>query len=285
MFHDDIGHVGLKKCEEVIKADYWFARMTRFIKKYVGACLECLFKKGNYGKTAGKIYPISKPEEPMHTVHIDHMGPFPKTRKGNQYLLVVIDSFTKFVAVKPSKSLRSNETILLLREVFAILGYPNRIISDRGLSITNRYFKEFCTKYKIHHTLNAISVPQANGQVERVNRTILNALRTSNEEQSNWDDSIPEIVWGINNTVHDTTKFCPYELLFANKKNLVTEVSGKRANIDCKDKRKMANDNIKRKQKYMDIKSNDKRKEARKYQQGDLVLWNNAYSIQQPREE
>lgn len=32
-FHDKIGHVGLKRCDELIKSDYWFPKMTRFIKK------------------------------------------------------------------------------------------------------------------------------------------------------------------------------------------------------------------------------------------------------------
>ncbi|XP_037295944.1 uncharacterized protein LOC115444529 isoform X1 [Manduca sexta] len=278
MFHDDIGHVGLKKTEEVIKADYWFSRMTRFIKKYVEACLECLFKKGNYGKVSGKIYPITKPDEPMHTVHIDHMGPFPKSRKGSQYVVVIIDSFTKYVVIKPTKSLRSTETISILREIFAMIGYPNRIISDRGLSFTSRYFKEFCMKHKIHHTLNAIAVPRANGQVERVNRTLLNALRTTNQEQTTWDEAIPEIAMGMNFTVHDTTKFTPYELMFAHKKTLVPEMTGKEPEIDCKEKRVKASANIKKKQKYMATKCNEDRKEAKKYQKGDLVLWNNAYT-------
>ncbi|CAK1597720.1 unnamed protein product [Parnassius mnemosyne] len=278
MFHDDIGHVGLKRCEEAIKADYWFARMSRFIKKYVGACLECLFKKGNYGKTAGKIYPISKPEQPMHTVHIDHMGPFPKSTKGNQYILVIIDSFTKFIAVKPTRSTRSVETVLVLREIFAILGYPNRIISDRGLSFTSRYFKEFCITHKIHHTLNAISIPRANGQVERVNRTLLDALRTSTQIPSAWDAKIPEIVMGINHTIHDTTKYSPYELMFAHKKNLVPDLTGNSLEISCKEKRKRASEKIRKKQKYMETKCNESRKEAKKYRKGELVLWNNAFT-------
>lgn len=200
MHHDDIGHVGLTRCDEVIKADYWFPRMTRFIKKYVTACLDCLYKKGNYGKAAGKMYPITKPDQPMHTVHIDHMGPFPKSTKGNQYVLVIVDAFTKFVSVKLVRSLRSTETVAALRELFAVLGYPERIISDRGTSFTSRYFKDFCISHKIHHTLNAIAAPRANGQVERVNRTLLDAIRTSAQEPNSWDKSVPEITMGINHT-------------------------------------------------------------------------------------
>lgn len=107
-----------------------------------------------------------------------------------------------------------------LRNAFAILGYPVRIVSDRGLSFTSRYFREFCTTYKIRHTLNAVAVPRANGQVERVNRTVLDAIRTSINETSSWDAAIPDIVSGINHTVNDTTKFSPYELMYANKKKV-----------------------------------------------------------------
>lgn len=277
-FHDDAGHVGLRRCDEAIKCNYWFPRMTRFIKKYVEACLDCLFKKGNYGRTAGKIYPIPKPDQPMHTVHIDHMGPFPKSIKGNQYILVIIDSFTKFVVVKMSKTLRSTETVAALREAFAILGYPERIISDRGVSFTSRYFKEFCVTHKIRHILNAIAAPRANGQVERVNRTLLDAIRTSTNEPSTWDSAIPEIVMGINHTINDTTKFSPYELMFAHKKSLVPELSGKGKEISCQNKRAIASGNIWKKQEYMRKKCNENRKDARKYRKGELVLWNNAFT-------
>jgi hypothetical protein len=78
--------------------------MARFVKKYVDACLECAYNKGEYGRSEGKLHPIPKPDVPMHTVHIDHVGPFPKSKAGNSYLLTLIDAFTKYIVVKPTRT-------------------------------------------------------------------------------------------------------------------------------------------------------------------------------------
>ncbi|KAG6452699.1 hypothetical protein O3G_MSEX007747 [Manduca sexta] len=66
-YHDDIGHPGLKRCDEIVKDNCWFPRMTRFIKKYVNACIDCLYKRGQYGKPEGNLHPIQKIAEPMDT--------------------------------------------------------------------------------------------------------------------------------------------------------------------------------------------------------------------------
>jgi transposase InsO family protein len=162
-YHDDVGHVGFDRCVKAIKEQYWFAKMTRFIRKYCGSCLQCAYGKGNYGKREGQLHPIHKPDKPMDTVHIDHVGPFPKSRAGNSYVLTIIDSFTKYLVVKATKTLGSAECIQILREVFGtFLGYPRRIISDNGLAFGSRYFKEFVDDKQIKHVMTAVATPRAN---------------------------------------------------------------------------------------------------------------------------
>lgn len=68
-YHDDIGHPGLKRCENIIKEYCWFPKMTRFIRKYVNNCLDCAYKRGQYGKLEGQLHPIKKVSEPMHIAH------------------------------------------------------------------------------------------------------------------------------------------------------------------------------------------------------------------------
>ena len=128
--HDDIGHPGFERCLQLVKQTYWFPKMGRFIKKYVQACLSCAFGKGEHGRSAGMLHPIEKVAIPFHTVHIDHVGPFCRSTKGNQYVLMVVDAFTKYTLAKPTRTLRSSEAIQKLREVFGEFGYPRRIISD-----------------------------------------------------------------------------------------------------------------------------------------------------------
>lgn len=177
MHHDDVGHVGLKRCMDIIKKDFWFPKMSRFIRKYVMSCLHCAYSKSEYGKKEGKLHPIPKPTEPMKMIYIDHLGPFSRTKKGYNYIFVITDSFSKFVMAEPTRTVNSIETIRVLKHLLSLFGYPERIVSDHGKAFTSRYFKKFSNEKQFRHTLYAFACPRANGQVERTNRTILDALR------------------------------------------------------------------------------------------------------------
>lgn len=93
---------------------------------------------------------------------------------------------------------------------------PRRIISDRGTCFTSNEFSEFLTKHNIEHIRNATASPQANGQVERVNRVVTLMLAKLSEPQSHadWCKKLPEIEYAINNSVHSSAKFSPSMLLF-----------------------------------------------------------------------
>lgn len=276
-FHDGMGHCGLKRCEEALKAKYWFPKMTKFIKKYVTSCLDCAFRKGHYGKLEGMLHPIPKPDVPMETVHIDHVGPFPKTTRNNQYILVITDAFSKFVIARLTRTLSSAETVRMLRDVFSMFGFPSTIVSDRGLAFCSRYFKDFAVEKKFKQVLNSVSTPRANGQVERVNRTILDGLKVSSE-QGTWDVKLPDIVFSINNTRHDTTEQVPFELMFKHKSRVIPDLEESQNNSDIETLRQAASCNVRRKQAKMKRHFDKKRKECKVYKKGDLVLWKNLKS-------
>lgn len=213
--HDDVGHPGKERTKSLIEATYWFPRMKRFVQKYVGACIPCAFSKGSYGKQPGHLHPIEKFDQPFDTLHIDHLGPFVRSLRGNAYLLVIVDAFTKFVILHPVKTVGSREAIRKLKETFGIFGSPRRIISDRGKAFTSKVFREFLGDRGVKHVLNAISTPRANGQVERYNRTITEAITASVQDEASWDEVVPQVAWGINNTRSSATKELPAKLMFA----------------------------------------------------------------------
>lgn len=277
--HDQIGHPGFDRCEQAIKAQFWFPKMTRFIRKYLNSCIQCAFGKGNHGRLEGELYPIEKAAVPMHTLHADHLGPFVKTRKGNTYILVVIDSFTKFVFAKVAKNCSSIETIRLLKEIFTEFGNASRVITDRGKAFTSRYFKQFAQEMQFKHVLNAIASPRSNGQVERVNRTILNGLNTMSESDCTWDNKLPDVVWGINNTVHATTGVSPFSLMFGHSNSRFPAIpTGEPQNSETQQQQlQVRRDNAKlridRNMTVMKSRFDSKRKRVKKYNVGQLVLW------------
>lgn len=279
--HDEIGHFGIKKTTERIQSQYWFPKMTRFIKKYVNACLNCAYNKDDVPTKQGHIYPIEKGNVPFQTVHIDHLGPFVKSKRGNSYILTVVDGFSKYVFVKPVKDTKSSSAIKVLQTIFQDFGTPERIISDRGTAFTSHMFKKFCQERNIRHVLNSVACPRANGQVERFNQTILRSLATQNSQhnEKDWDLAIAKVQFGINNTINSTTGKSASEVLFGVRlrgggdnllKDALQETVNKKQTNFEEDRDKVA-ETIKNKQNKIKESHNSKTTPARQYNLNDLV--------------
>lgn len=276
--HDEIGHLGVEKTLERIKRTYWFPKMAKFVKKYVQACLECAFAKKT-STNEGHLHTIAKVEVPFHTLHIDHLGPFVRSKRGNSYLLVIVDAFTKFTFVRPVRNTKTQTTIRTLEDIFYTFRNPDRIISDRGTSFTSYLFKHFCSDKGIRHVLNAVACPRANGQVERYNRTILSSLTAQNMnfDEKNWDEKVGRVQWGINNTRQKSTGRTPAEVMFGVKMNseinpiLNDIVRETQEDTDLVTMRESVKDKIDEEQQKVKQAHDKNRRPARLYNEGDLV--------------
>lgn len=280
MNHDDIGHVGFEKTYERIKKNYWFAKSRRFVKKYVESCIECAFaKKATNASCEGLLHPIPKIAVPFHTLHIDHLGPFVKSKKGFTHLLVAVDSFTKFVFIKPVRNTNAQNVINALDDIFYMFRSPGRIISDRGSCFTSHAFRRFCLDRGIKHILNAVASPRSNGQVERYNRTILDSLTAQNlkDDERNWDAKLGRIQWGLNNTVQKTIGKSPAEVMFGTAmdgdfSSVLNEVIDEtRETCDLSLMRQEVKNRIDKRQEAQKLYYDKGRRPARTYANGDLV--------------
>lgn len=121
--------------------------------------------------------------------------------------------------MKPVRNTKSNTTIKVFKEYFGIFGVPRRIISDRGTSFTSASFKKFVKDKGIKHVLNAVATPRANGQVERYNKTIVDALtaKSIGSADNKWDDHLSDVQWGLNNTFNKGINKTPSEALFGTR--------------------------------------------------------------------
>jgi len=93
-------------------------------------------------------------------------------------------------------------------------GLPDRIISDRGTCFTSRGFERFCEINCISHVLNSTRHPQANGQVEQANRTILPLLSLTATDQRTWDAKVPDVERHLNSAESKATSKTPYKALY-----------------------------------------------------------------------
>lgn len=212
------GHFATKRTEEVIRQEYFIRDLKSKVERYIASCVPCILSNRKEGKREGYLHSLPKPDIPLHTYHTDHLGPLESTSKNYNHILVIIDSFTKFVWLYPTKSTTTLEVIKKLDMQKQIFGNPKQIITDRGTAFTSKEFSDYCETEAITHRTITTGLPRANGQVERLNRTIISVLsKLAIEDPSKWFKHVGRLQRILNSTYHRSIDTTPFDLLFGVK--------------------------------------------------------------------
>ncbi|XP_070075626.1 uncharacterized protein [Drosophila takahashii] len=208
-------------------------------------------------------------------------GPMEITKKRYNHILVVVDAFSKYVWLYPTRSTGVEEVLNCLDRQAIIFGNPFRIVSDRGAAFTSHLFKEYCDKQKIQHLLIATGVPRGNGQVERMHKIVVPMLsKMSLENPGNWYKHVGKVQQWVNNIEPRSTKVTPFKLLTGVdmrlidsselkeqiQQSLIQELDQEREQI-----RKEARENIQALQEENRRTFDSKRKDEKLYKVNDLV--------------
>jgi hypothetical protein len=141
---------------------------------------------------------------------------------------VAIDKFTKWIEVKLSTCPKADRVLDFLGEVVHRYGLPHHIITDLGSKFNNHQFWECCENSGIDVWYVSIAQPRANGQVERANRMVLNALKkrlhdAANTKGGKWIKELPNTLWGLRTQPTKPTGQSPYFLVYGFKAILPAE--------------------------------------------------------------
>ena len=159
----------------------------------------------------------------MQRVATDILGPLPETLAGNSYVLVVADYFTRWVEVFPIP----NQTVAkkLVDEVFCRYSPPEQFHSDQGRQFESLLLAEVYRLLGIQKTRTTAYHPQSDGLVERWNRTLLHNLSTCvKDHPESWEDYVRPICMAYNTSIHPTTGFTPFYLMFGRQAKLPVEL-------------------------------------------------------------
>ncbi|XP_033318430.1 uncharacterized protein K02A2.6-like [Bombus bifarius] len=208
------GHFGVTKTEAIVKKDFWFKGLREKVEHVVSNCLDCILAERKLGKQEGYLNPLDKGDTPLDTYHIDHVGPMTATKKRYAHIFVVVDAFTKFTWLYPTRSTDTADVIDRLKKQAAVFGNPRRIISDRGTAFTSNAFQEYCEEENIKHLLVTTGAPRGNGQVERVNRTLIPLLtKLTAPKPDDWYKHVDQVQKYLNFTLNRSTGKTPFQLL------------------------------------------------------------------------
>lgn len=155
------GHMGIAKTIARIARNYYWPGMFRDIAKYVRNCTSCQKYKVSQQKTPGKMQPHRMADAPFKEVSTDIVGPLPRSKKGNSYIVVMQDRFTKWVECRPLRKATAKTVYSALYEqVILKYGCPKIVISDNGVQFDSRLFKNSLRELNIAHRFTPPYTPQ-----------------------------------------------------------------------------------------------------------------------------
>lgn len=155
-------------------------------------------------------------ELPWDSIGIDILSLTPSP-SGENCLLVLVDYFTKFCVLHPMQGHNAITVARALWQTFSLFGFPKRIHSDRGQEFVGELMTQMCSLFGMEPSLAAAYNHQSNGQVERMNRTVRDALAKHCVSAPSWVAYVPRIQYGINIRQAALTGFAPFTLMFGRR--------------------------------------------------------------------
>jgi transposase InsO family protein len=208
------GHQGVKRTKERVKEKYAWYGLGKDVSNFVAGCGVCNRSKkvDRHGKCPMTEYHAGAP---MERVHLDFLGPLPRTPRGNEYILMMVDQFTKWVECIPLPTQTAEETAkAAVDNFFSRFGMPFQIFTDQGRNFESKLFTELCRVLEIHKARTTPYRPSANGQVERYNRTLMDAVRCFiGKSQDQWDLYLQQIAGALRSSVNRNTGFTANKLM------------------------------------------------------------------------
>ncbi|KAE8995142.1 hypothetical protein PR001_g15390 [Phytophthora rubi] len=218
--HSDVfaAHVGqTKTLDKVRKHAYWHGWQKDVIE-YVRACSVCGSGKGYRPWKNGLMQrmPVQELSGPFSLLVVDAIGPLVTTQRGNKFILVFADYFTRWVEAFPVAALDTITFVnIMVDEVLSRHELPERLLSDRGSNFVSELAKSFYETLGIKKLYGAAYHPQTQGLVERFNGTLIGMLRMFvSETQSDWDLYLPRVLFAYRTSYHEALGDSPFFSLY-----------------------------------------------------------------------
>ena len=219
--HEDLYHTHFEDSVRHARMRFFWPFMASDLERKIKRCERCV-RRGAQAQKA-PMATIST-THPLELLSIDFLTIDVKGQKQN--ILVVMDHFTKYAQAILTKDQTARTVARALwDEFFMIYGFPSRILSDQGRDFESKLIKELCTVLGIEKCRTTPYHPAGN-PVERWNRTLINMLRSLEDNQKkDWRKHLRACVHAYNACIHQSTGYSPYYLFFGRQPKLPVDLA------------------------------------------------------------
>ena len=221
--NSNMGHWGhaltKKRLNDPTVTDRMISKFSKFIRQ--GPCCQVMSRIEIFIKT----HPFTCASyNPFEVLHLNYIGPLRPDVHGNMFILVIIDAFSRWVELYPTKSTTAVESASCIFQHFGRFGNPEVVHTDRGPAFHNEMIEELLRMSGTDQSLTTAYSSEENGIVERANQEVLrhlNAILFDSRVHDRWSFEQLPMVQRIMNTVEKTaTGVTPAQLILNNSVRL-----------------------------------------------------------------
>ena len=210
------GHLGVNKTEQKVLKYFFWPGLRKDVVAFCKSCHVCqLVGKPNQKIPPAPLRPVPAFEEPFSRIIVDCVGPLPKTKAGNQYLLTMMCASTRFPEAIPLRRITAQNVSKALVKFFTMVGLPKCVQSDQGSNFTSKVFRQVMEQLGVQCVNSSAYHPQSQGALERFHQTLKNMMRVyCCEVERDWDEGVPLLLFAVREAVQESLGFSPFELVF-----------------------------------------------------------------------
>ena len=210
------GHLGINKTYHKIINHFYWPGLKSDVSKYCKTCHTCqMVGKPNQTIPKAQLQLIPAFGEPFSRILIDCVGPLPRTKSGNEYLLTIMCTSTRFPEAIPLRNIKTKSIVKALIKFFTFVGLPKSVQSDQGSNFMSGIFQQVMHQLGIKQYRSSAYHPESQGALERFHQTLKNMIRSyCFDTEKDWDEGIHLLLFAVRESVQDTLGFSPFELVF-----------------------------------------------------------------------
>ncbi|GKA50881.1 reverse transcriptase domain-containing protein [Tanacetum coccineum] len=210
---------------KAIQIGYYWPTMHMDARNLIRKCKDCQIHHPLPKNTQQNLTPITSPWL-FYKWGIDIAGPFPEGPGKVKFLIVAIDYFTKWIEAKAVTTITGNQVKKFVWDnIVCRFGLPGEIISDNGKQFRDNPFKDWCEKLCIRQCFASVKHPQANGLVERANRSLGEGIKARLDERSrDWIEELPHVLWAHRTMIKSSNGETPFSLTYGTEAVIPVEI-------------------------------------------------------------
>jgi len=209
------GHMGVRRTKERIALSFMWPNLINDVIDYCRSCEICQrrAKVTCYDRVPIQSGVVST--EPVFShLYVDCFGPLCSYPIQYNYAIVFLDQVSRYPHCVPLRSITAKNCCEAMLAFWQHTGFPTKVTMDRATNFFGDLTRHFLQRVGCSPIFCTPRHPEANS-VERTVGTIKSMIaKVAQEHPRSWHRYLDLILWGLRESVNETTGVSPYTMVF-----------------------------------------------------------------------